>query len=161
MEIFGISNQFFYTLNCALLSNLNVEQNQMKNFIPFRALRNLIDTARKLDKCTSLCRAAVRDKQNLFGLNNLLRYRRKAIFNEEFVNAGIFWFRSHNSDGELMQYDSIAQKFDLTANNVLFIQFITSANSLVMGRANNLSIARQWPPLQQNENQFERRWFFC
>ena len=58
-------------------------------------------------------------------LNKLLRYRRKTLFNEEFVNAGIFDY-GHiiNLDVELMQYDSIAQKFDLTANNVSFIQFI-------------------------------------
>ena len=42
-------------LNCLISSNLNVEHVQIKKLIPFRTLRNLINTMQKLYSYTCLC----------------------------------------------------------------------------------------------------------
>ena len=43
------------TLNWVMSSNLNIKRNQIKKLIPFRTLRNLINTMQKLYSYACLC----------------------------------------------------------------------------------------------------------
>ena len=102
-------------LNCVISSNLNIEHVQIKKLIPFRTLRNLINTMQKLYSDTCLCEPI--QKKTLW-LNKLVRLNKAVLYNEEFVNAGIVDY-GHliNSAGEILDYDGVTKKFDIPPNN--------------------------------------------
>ena len=108
-------------LNCVISSNLNIEHVQIKKLILFRTLRNLINTMLKTYSYTCLCEP-IQNKPSW--LNKLVRLNKAVLYNEEFDNAGIVDY-GHliNSAGEILDYDRVTKKFDISPNNSSFIEF--------------------------------------
>ena len=73
-------------LNCVTSSNLNLETFQIKKLVPFRTLRNIINTMQKLHSYACLCEPILNKP---IWLNKLVRLNKAVLYYEEFVNAGI------------------------------------------------------------------------
>ena len=108
-------------LNCVIRSNLSIEHVQIKKLIPFRTLRNLINTMQKLYSYACLCET-IQNKP--LWLNKLVRLNKAVWYNEEFVNVGIVAY-GHliNSAGEILDYVRVTEIFDILPNNTSFIEF--------------------------------------
>ena len=71
----------------------------------FSDLRSLINTMQKVYSFACLCEPAK---------NKLIRLNKTALYNEEFVNAGIIDCGCLiNSTGKLVDYDRVANKIDI------------------------------------------------
>ena len=108
-------------LNCVISSNLNIEHVQIKKLIPFRTLRNLVNTMQKPYSYACLCEP-IQNKP--LWLNKLVRLNKAVLYNEEFVNPRIVDY-GHliNSAGEILDYDRVTKKFDSPPNNSSISEF--------------------------------------
>ena len=61
-------------------------------------------------------------------LNNKLKYKRSPMYIQEFINACLYDYyqllHSIHSNGTMMTYDALAQKFGVEPNNKNFVEFI-------------------------------------
>ena len=89
--------------------------------IPFWTLRNLNINMQKLYSYTCLCKPI---QSKPLWLNKLVCLNKAALYNEEFVNAGIVDYgQLINSAGEILDYDRVIEKFDIPPNNCFFIVY--------------------------------------
>ena len=108
-------------LNCVISSNLDIERIQIKTLISFQTLRNLIDTMQKL-RFSADFSDFIRNKP--LWLNQLVRLNKAVLYNEELVYAGIVdYCHLSKSAGEMLDYDKVTEKFDISPNNSSFIEF--------------------------------------
>jgi len=92
-------------INCIIRSNLKSEHKQINCLIPFRSVRKLIFTIKKILFDSGLC--VIAEDRPLW-LNKMVRYNNKSLFYGEMVNAGITHY-GHllGLDGLIMEYDDV------------------------------------------------------
>ena len=102
-------------------SNLNIEHDQIKKLIPFRTLRTLINTMRKLYSYACLSEP-IQNKP--LWVNKLVRFDKAVLYNEEFVNVGtVDYGHLSNWASEILHNNKVTEKFDIPPNNSSFIEY--------------------------------------
>ena len=80
-------------------------------------------------------------QNKLLWLNKLVRLNKAVLYNEELINVGIFDY-DHliNSAGEILNYDGVTKKFDLSLITLLSLNFLNYLQQyLLAGHKQKLS----------------------
>ena len=106
-----------HILNVVLRSNLNVTHKLIRKMMPLVTTRKMLHTIKKF------CDGIPSDKS--LWLNNKLNYKRSPMYIQESINAGLYdYYQLLHSNGTMMTYDTLAQKFGIEPNNKNFVEFI-------------------------------------
>ena len=106
-----------HILNVVLRSNLNVTHKLIRKMMPLVTTRTMLHTIKKF------CDGIPSDKS--LWLNNKLKYKRSPMYIQEFINAGLYDYYQHlYSNGTMITYNALTQKFGIEPNNKNFLEFI-------------------------------------
>ena len=106
-----------HILNVVLRTNLNVTHKLIRKMMPLVTTRTMLHTIKKFFD-------GIPSDKSLW-LNNKLKYKRSPMYIQEFINAGLYDYYQHlYSNGTMITYNAVAQKFGIEPNNKNFLEFI-------------------------------------